>query len=74
MDLGLYLDAEDPEHVYTVEELQREPILSQVVALGQGELDLAAASRTVRMRPNGCIQRAIAFIAATPYAFLQEGQ
>jgi uncharacterized repeat protein (TIGR02543 family) len=74
MDLGLYLDAEDPEHVYTVEELQREPILSQVVALGQGELDLAAPSRTVRMRPNGCIQRAIAFIAATPYAFLQEGQ
>ncbi|MGB0590643.1 MAG: InlB B-repeat-containing protein [Myxococcota bacterium] len=74
MDLGLYLDASDPERVYTVEELQREPNLSRIVALGQEELDLGAASRTVRMRPNGCIQRAIAFIAATPYAFLQEGQ
>jgi uncharacterized repeat protein (TIGR02543 family) len=73
MDLGLFLDEDEPERVYVVEELQREPILSRIVTLGQVELDLGAASRTTRMRPNDCIQRAIAFIAATPYAFLQEG-
>ena len=73
MDLGLYLDAEDPERVYTLEELKQEPVLTKIVELGQRELELDALTRTERMEPNSCIQRAIAFIAATPYAFLQEG-
>jgi len=74
VDLGLYLDESDPERVYTVDDLRTQPALSKIVALGEVELALDAGDATVRKGENTAIQRAIAFIAATPYAFLQEGK
>jgi hypothetical protein len=73
VDLGLFLDASDPTRTYSEAELEAEPLLSKIVALGEHTLPLDDASWDVRRLPNTCIQRAISFIAATPYVFVQEG-
>lgn len=74
VDLGYYLDEEDPGRIYTREELESEPLLSTVVELGERLVELDSGNPGERLRANYRIQRAIAFIAVTPYAFIEEGR
>ncbi len=74
VDLGFYLDESDPTRVYLQAELEAEPLLSRIAALGEQTLALDDDLWANRMVANSSVQRAIAFIAATPYVFLEEGE
>lgn len=73
MDLGFYLDEENPTRVYSAADLEGDRYSPVVEALGDQVLDLDAVDVLLRSVENRRIQKAIAFIAATPYTFIQEG-
>ena len=71
VDLGLFLDPNNPERVYTTTEL-REPEYERIIAeLGEEAMPLEGIGS---LSANLRIQRAIAFIAATPFTHVQEGR
>ena len=71
VDLGLMLSPEDPERVYSIDALESPEIDALITALGDTPLALRGLGS---IGANLRVQRAIAFIAATPFAHVQEGR
>jgi hypothetical protein len=72
VDLGLLLSPLNPERVTTQDDLKTPEVHATLVALGEQALPLDAA--VGNFGTNSRIQRAIAFIAATPFTHVQEGR
>jgi len=65
-DLGYLLDEENPTRVYSSSELQSEAIESKLKLLEQESIDVDSSAYN--------INRAMTFIGATPYVFIEEGR
>ena len=72
VDLGLLISPLSPERVITIDELETPEVYAKIVALGEEPMPLDAAVGS--LSANARIQRAIAFIAATPFTHVQEGR
>jgi len=75
-DLGYYIDDDDPTRVYYAEDFAEpdSPPRLQIENAGNWFMDLDSSNPTKRETANERVQQAIAFIAATPYTFLEEGR
>ncbi len=80
-DLGYYMHdnlpgSPDPTTIYYAEELESSasPQGVAVINAGNAFIDLASTDSDIHMNANRFVQLAIAFIAATPYTFLEEGR
>jgi len=78
-DLGYYLydtlpSNPDPETIYYTEDLD-DPYISLAIAnAGNSFLYLDSGNDDTRETANQHVQKTIAFIAATPYTFIEEGK
>ncbi|MGB0592361.1 MAG: DUF1800 family protein [Myxococcota bacterium] len=72
VDLGLLLDPKSPDRLYTEADLATPEHHATLLALGEEALPLSSAVGS--FSANLRIQRAIAFIAATPFTHVQEGR
>lgn len=77
-DFEYLIDSENPDTNYSVEQIANEPELVEIVQLlGQRKLlyldDYRDNRNMLRWEDNYRIGMALAFIAATPYMFAQEG-
>lgn len=77
-DFDYLIDSENPDNNYSVEQISNEPeLVGMVQTLGQKKLlyldDYRDNRNSLRWQDNYRIGMALAFIAATPYMFAQEG-
>ena len=74
-DLSLFLDEENPLRVYKMDELQNDRlIVDKINDAGVARVELNSNDIEIKREANERIGKAIAFISATPYIFLQEGK
>lgn len=74
-DLALFLDEENPLKVYSLDELENDRLLVDKISdAGVARVELASTDIDTKREANERVGKAIAFISATPYIFLQEGK
>ncbi len=74
-DLALFLDEKNPLKIYTQDELTNDKLVADKINdAGVAKIDLNSTTLATKREANTRIGKAIAFISATPYFFLQEGR
>jgi len=74
-DLALFIDEDDPLHVYSLDDLTNNNDLVQAINDGAvAKMKLTSSNINDRRDANAKIGLAIAFIVATPYIYAQEGK
>lgn len=71
--MALFLDANEPLHVYTQAELQGDSVLARLHDAAIAYIDLDSSDIEQRREADYRVGLAIAFIVATPYIYVQEG-
>jgi len=74
-DLAFFLDEENPLRIYSLDELENDRLIADKISdAGVARLELKSSDIDTKRDANTRIGKAIAFISATPYMFLQEGK
>lgn len=73
-DLGLFLDEDNPDRIYSVTEIESDPIIVEKLADAKVSLVyLDHEESDIRQSANARVGFAINFVIATPFIFIEEG-
>lgn len=73
-DLGYFLNPDDPEHIYTISELESFDNSQKINDASVAFMNIDSSDRALKLEANHNISRVIAFLSTLPYIFVEEGR
>ena len=73
-DLGYIVDPDNPDVVFSTQDLKSEPLASGLKTLEGSLMDLDSDDPALRSQANRRVGLAVSFISMTPFTFAMEGR